>query len=56
MHLVGFLLTLNYDARNHELKISKFSLHKILQVIYSCSCSILIQIKKKFCVKDEAPN
>ena len=22
MHLVGFLLTLNYDARNHELKKS----------------------------------
>ena len=21
LHLVGFLLTLNYDARNHELKI-----------------------------------
>jgi len=22
LHLVGFLLTLNYDVRNHELKIS----------------------------------
>jgi len=21
LHLVGFLLTLNYDAQNHELKI-----------------------------------
>ena len=22
MHLVGFLLILNYDARNHEIKIT----------------------------------
>jgi len=28
LHLVGFLLTLNYDARNHKLKIKK--------KIYSC--------------------
>ena len=25
LHLVGFLLTLNYDAQNHELKTWKFT-------------------------------
>ena len=34
MHLVGFLLTLNYDARNHELeKYSKILLHNIHFII-----------------------
>ena len=32
LHLVGFLLTLNYDARNQELKIHKNSI---------CTLSIL---------------
>jgi len=36
-------------------EFSKFSFRKILQVIYSCSFSIAIQIPNKFCVKDEAP-
>jgi len=27
LHLVGFLLTLNYDAGNHEFKIYKITLH-----------------------------
>jgi hypothetical protein len=25
LHLVGFLLTLNYDARNRELKIRNYT-------------------------------
>jgi hypothetical protein len=28
LHLLGFLLTLNYDARNHELKIYVTTLQK----------------------------
>jgi len=29
LHLVGFLLTLNYDARNHELKMCKYYLYSL---------------------------
>jgi len=29
LHLVGFLFTLNYDARNHELKFHKILLDKL---------------------------
>ena len=61
MHLVGFLLTLNYDARNHELK-------KIIENSDLCAVKkgggvtdmyvdkIFFRSYKKFLLKDTREN
>ena len=37
MHLVGLLLTLNYDARNHEFKILNVTFHVLHKTHYKAS-------------------
>jgi len=49
LHLVGFLLILNYDARNHELKKLDFlKIDCIVSLMTGCYCLLYAPDSKHF--------
>ena len=40
LHLVGLLFNVNYDARNHELKIQMNHVHLALTSVFAGHCDI----------------
>jgi len=47
LHLVGFLLILNYDARKHELRIYRFKIYVTFSFLYFDLFQVKAQLVSK---------